>query len=77
MVMCWSGSRSSESVNRLAAIGFQNVYTIIDGFEGDMVKDRQSAYKGKRMRNGWKNALAPWTYELKPDLVYTLSIPAE
>lgn len=77
IVMCRSGSRSSESVNRLAAIGFQNVYTIIDGFEGDMVKDRQSAYKGKRMRNGWKNALAPWTYESEPDLVYTLPVPAE
>jgi len=77
MVMCRSGSRSSESVNRLATAGFQNVYTIIDGFEGDKVKDKQSAYLGKRMRNGWKNALAPWTYELKPDLVYTLPSPTK
>jgi len=70
MLMCRSGSRSSKSVDRLAAIGYTNVYTIVDGFEGDKVKDKRSAYKGKRMRNGWKNALAPWTYDISPELVY-------
>ena len=77
MIMCRSGSRSAPSVNRLAAIGFSNVYSIIDGFEGDKVKDKHSAFLGKRLRNGWKNALAPWTYDLEPDLVYKSSCSDE
>jgi len=71
LIMCRSGSRSAASVNRLAAIGYKNVYTVTDGFEGDKVKDKHSYFKGKRMRNGWKNCGAPWTYDLDPELVYS------
>ena len=63
-VMCRSGGRSAVAVNLLASAGFNKVYNIIDGFEGDMVKDPESAYLGKRMKNGWKNSGVPWTYEL-------------
>lgn len=35
--------------------------------EGDLVDDPGSAYHGKRMRNGWKNAGLPWTYDLDID----------
>ena len=37
LVMCRSGDRSAMAVNLLAAAGFTNAYTIIDGFEGDKV----------------------------------------
>jgi rhodanese-related sulfurtransferase len=70
LVMCRSGHRSAESVNRLAKAGFTNVYNIVDGFEGDKVADAESFYKGKRMVNGWKNSPAPWTYDLDPALIY-------
>ena len=69
-VMCRSGHRSSASVERLAKIGFTNVYNITDGFEGDMIKDEGNYFNGKRMINGWKNSGAPWTYALDPDRVY-------
>ena len=71
LIMCRSGSRSAQSVNRLAEAGFKKVYSITDGFEGDIVKDPLSAFHGKRFRNGWKNAGNPWTYELDPDYVYS------
>ena len=71
LIMCRSGNRSAASVNRLAAMGYKNVYTVTDGFEGDKVKDKHSYYQGKRMRNGWKNCGAPWTYDLDPELVYS------
>lgn len=70
LIMCRSGQRSSVSVNRLAQAGFTNVYNIVDGFEGDKVSDEDSYYKGKRMKNGWKNSAAPWTYDLDPKLIY-------
>jgi rhodanese-related sulfurtransferase len=69
-VMCRSGHRSSASVERLAKIGFTNVYNITDGFEGDMVNNEESYFNGKRMINGWKNSTAPWTYALDSERVY-------
>jgi rhodanese-related sulfurtransferase len=70
LVMCRSGSRGAKAVNRLADLGFLNVYNITDGFEGDKIKDRRSVYKGKRVRNGWKNTFLNWTYELNPELAF-------
>ena len=70
LAMCRSGGRSAWAVNMLAQAGYQNVYNIFDGMEGDMVNDPESAYHGKRMKNGWKNAGLPWTYDLDPALVW-------
>ena len=67
--MCRSGGRSAFSINMLAKEGFVNMYNIIDGFEGDIVKDPESVYHGKRMKNGWKNS-APWSYDLDPAKVW-------
>ena len=72
-VMCRSGGRSAMSVNILADAGYKNVYNIIDGFEGDKIKDEGSYFNGLRMRNGWKNSGAPWTYKLDTNLVYKAS----
>lgn len=68
LVMCRSGDRSAKAVNDLAAAGFQNAYTVTDGFEGDKVKDPESVFHGKRMRNGWKNS-APWVYDIDPEKI--------
>jgi rhodanese-related sulfurtransferase len=70
LVMCRSGDRSAMAVNVLAKAGFVNVYNIIDGMEGDRVDDPESAYHGKRMRNGWKNSGSPWTYNVNTDLLW-------
>ena len=67
LVMCRSGGRSAMAVNALAAAGFTNVYQIIDGMEGDAVKDPDSVYQGRRLKNGWKNSGLPWTYKPDPE----------
>ena len=67
MVMCRSGGRAAMAINLLAKAGFKNVYNIIDGMEGDAVKDPDSVFHGQRLRNGWKNSGCPWTYELTGD----------
>ncbi len=66
LVMCRSGGRSAMAVNRLAEAGFKNVYNIVDGMEGDSVKDPDSLFHGQRLVNGWKNSGLPWTYEVDP-----------
>lgn len=70
MIMCRSGSRSASGVNSLAKAGFTNVYSIVDGFEGDMIKDENSYFTGQRMINGWKNSGNPWTYACDKSLMY-------
>ena len=35
LVMCRSGGRAAMAINMLAKAGFQNVYNIVDGMEGD------------------------------------------
>ena len=67
LVMCRSGGRSAIAVNLLAKAGYKHVYQIIDGMEGDAVKDPDSVFLGQRLRNGWKNSGCPWTYKLTPD----------
>jgi len=68
LVTCRSGDRSAKAVNLLADAGFKNAYSIIDGVEGDKVKDPESVFVGKRMRNGWKNS-APWVYDIDPEKI--------
>ena len=64
VLICRSGDRSSRAANRLAEDGFKRVYTVADGFEGDMSKD------GRRNVNGWKNADLPWSYKLDKSKMY-------
>jgi rhodanese-related sulfurtransferase len=70
LVTCRSGQRSGPAVNLLAEAGFRNVYSVIDGVEGDKVKDPENVFHGKRMKNGWKNSGLPWTYDLDPQLMF-------
>jgi rhodanese-related sulfurtransferase len=62
MLMCRSGGRSAMAVNMLVQVGYTDAWNITDGMEGDLVD-------GKRIKNGWKNADLPWTYEVDPDRI--------
>ena len=68
ILMCRSGKRSASAVNMLAAAGFTRAYTVVDGYEGDKVKEGPN--KGHRAVNGWKNTNLPWTYSLDKDYMY-------
>jgi len=68
ILICRSGKRSAKAVNVLAKAGYTKVYSVVDGYEGDKVKEGEN--KGKRMKNGWKNAGLPWTYSMDKDLMY-------
>lgn len=62
ILICRSGDRSAKAANLLGQLGYTKVYSVVDGFEGDLVKDGPKA--GQRAVNGWKNAGLPWTYKL-------------
>ena len=70
-VMCRSGGRSAAAVNTLDKAAYNQVYNIVDGFEGDALSVPGSYNNGRRIVNGWKNAGLPWTYTLDPQLAYS------
>jgi rhodanese-related sulfurtransferase len=60
VLLCRSGDRSAKAADLLAGLGFRQVYSVVDGLEGDLAAD------GQRSVNGWKNARLPWSYRLDP-----------
>jgi rhodanese-related sulfurtransferase len=50
LFLCRSGKRSVSSAETVSRLGFQNVFNISEGFEGD-----------SNLKNGWVNRNLPWT----------------
>lgn len=65
MLMCRSGARSATAVTLLARYGYTRVYSVVDGYEGDVAKDGPKA--GQRAVNGWRMEGLPWSYKLSAD----------
>lgn len=53
--LCRTGGRSNQAALQAIALGFQNCYNIVNGFEGDLDSSNQ---RGKI--NGWKSSNLPW-----------------
>jgi len=71
ILMCRSGSRSAKAARLLSEAGYNNVYSVWDGFEGDKTKHKIKGQVVKiRDKNGWKNSNLPWTYKLKKSNMY-------
>ncbi|HEY0847223.1 MAG TPA: rhodanese-like domain-containing protein [Noviherbaspirillum sp.] len=68
ILMCRSGDRSARAANLLEQLGYKKVYSVVDGYEGDLVKEGPKA--GQRVVNGWKNAGLPWSYKLDKNKLY-------
>ena len=69
IVMCRSGgTRGAPSAKALWGKGYQQVYVVVDGFEGGTVKDGPK--KNWRLKDGWKNAGLPWSYSLNKEKMY-------
>lgn len=68
ILMCRSGDRSARAADLMAKSGYTNVWSAIEGFEGDKAKEGPT--KGQRTVNGWKNANLPWTYTLDKEKAF-------
>jgi rhodanese-related sulfurtransferase len=55
LAICRSGKRSQAAAEELACHGFNHLYNIEDGFEGDM-----DSNKHRNTINGWRAADLPW-----------------
>ena len=68
ILLCRSGDRSSKAADRMQMSGYNKVYSVAEGFEGDTAKG--GAKDGQRVVNGWKNAGLPWTYKVDKAKMY-------
>ncbi len=68
VLLCRAGFWSAWTVDHLAKLGYEHVYNIIDGFEGD--KAESGPHQGHRVVNGWKNSDLPWSYDLDKAKVF-------
>jgi len=69
ITLCRSGSeRGLPSAAFLRDNGFPNARYVINGFQGDTVKDGENA--GFRIKNGWQNSGLPWGTRMNPDKIY-------
>ncbi len=64
LLICRAGERSSRAADLLQSLGYTRVYTVLNGFEGEL------SAKGRRNVNGWKNDGLPWSYELDRNKMY-------
>lgn len=64
LLLCRAGDRSARAADELAALGYTQTISVVDGFEGDIGPD------GRRLVNGWKNAGLPWTARPSASVVY-------
>lgn len=65
VLICRSGDRSAKAADLLSRAGFSAVYTITDGFEGDIDAN------GRRNINGWRNVGLPWAYPSAQHVAYS------
>lgn len=64
VIICRAGERSARAADLLGSLGYTRVYTVVNGFEGEL------SAKGRRNLNGWKNEGLPWSYDLDRSRMY-------
>lgn len=70
IVMCRSGStRSAPAADVIHGMGYSEVYSVTDGFEGGKLKEGDS--EGVRAVNGWRNSGLPWSYSIDSNVAWT------
>lgn len=69
ITMCRTGSaRGEPSAVALREAGLPNARYVINGFQGDALKEGPHA--GMSLQNGWQNSGLPWSRGMNPDKIY-------
>lgn len=58
LLLCRSGKRSAAAAEAAAKAGFQNVFNILEGFEGDKNDKERRGEEG-----GWRHRGLPWVQD--------------
>lgn len=55
LLLCRSGHRSTQAATAAYQAGFEQVYNVLEGFEGDLNEQQQ-----RNQNNGWRIHQLPW-----------------
>lgn len=58
LLLCRSGNRSALAAAAAYQAGFEQVYNILEGFEGDLNEQQQ-----RNQSNGWRIRQLPWVQD--------------
>lgn len=58
LLLCRSGKRSAGAAEKLTAAGFEHVFNVLEGFEGDLDSNMQ-----RNHINGWRCRNLPWSQD--------------
>lgn len=58
LLLCRSGNRSAYAAAAAFQAGFEQVYNVLEGFEGDL-----DAHQQRNHQNGWRVHQLPWVQE--------------
>ncbi|TBU93549.1 rhodanese-like domain-containing protein [Stutzerimonas kirkiae] len=58
VLLCRSGKRSAAAASAATAAGFEHVFNVLEGFEGDLDAQRQRGDSG-----GWRHWELPWVQD--------------
>jgi rhodanese-related sulfurtransferase len=73
ILMCRSGgSRGAPSAAALEGLGLEQVYVVVDGFEGSTASGNPNG--PRRTVDGWKNSGLPWSYALDHQKIHLRSL---
>ncbi len=70
--LCRSGHRAARALSATVKEGWpaEMAYVILGGFEGEKLKDENSAFHGQRIGGGWRTEGLPWSYDMEEKLIY-------
>ncbi|MCW8533710.1 rhodanese-like domain-containing protein [Acinetobacter baumannii] len=55
LLLCRSGNRSAQAAEAAFNAGFERIYNVLEGFEGDLNEQQQ-----RNQKNGWRIHQLPW-----------------
>ncbi len=55
LLLCRSGNRSAQAAEAAFNAGFEHIYNVLEGFEGDLNDQQQ-----RNQKNGWRIHQLPW-----------------
>ena len=55
LLLCRSGNRSAQTAEAAFNAGFEHIYNVLEGFEGDLNEQQQ-----RNQKNGWRIHQLPW-----------------
>ncbi len=73
VLICVSGVHSAQASDLLAEAGFERVYSVVDGYDGDTTVEATKGDAPQKALNGWRALALPWRDRPRSDQAWPTS----